>query len=84
MDIDTDKIDEMTLALMHLVMFGDKVGTRAWKGFDWDTLARLHEKGYIANPRGKAKSVWMTDEGARRAEELFHKHFALPGPPAGV
>jgi Domain of unknown function (DUF6429) len=31
--------------------------SRAWKGFDWETLDRLYEKGWIENPRSKAKSV---------------------------
>ena len=50
-------------------------GARAWKGFDWETMNRLHEKGFIANPVGKAKSVVMTEEGYKKAEELFNKFF---------
>ena len=79
MEYDRDKVDEMTLALMHPVSFTEKVrdtcGTRAWKGFDWDTLGRLCEKGYISEPKGKARSVWMSEEGAKRSTELFMKHF---------
>jgi len=30
MDYDHEKVDEMTLALMYLVLHGDKWGTRAW------------------------------------------------------
>jgi hypothetical protein len=70
-----DKVDEMTLALLHLVMEKGKDGARAWKGFDWETMNRLHEKGYISNPKSKAKSVVVSDEGVRLAEELFKKHF---------
>jgi hypothetical protein len=70
-----DKVDEMTLALLHLVTEKGKDGARAWKGFDWDTMNRLHEKGYICDPRSKAKSVVVSEEGARLAEELFKKHF---------
>ena len=58
-----DKVDEMTLALLYLVMTQDREGTRAWKGFDWETMDRLNEKGYISNPKGKAKSVTLSDEG---------------------
>ncbi len=72
-----DKVDEMTLALLYLVMEKSKEGTRAWKGFDWDTMNRLYEKGYISNPKSKAKSVTMSEEGARLAEELFGKHFSV-------
>jgi Mn-dependent DtxR family transcriptional regulator len=38
-------------------------------------MDRLHEKGYISNPVGKAKSVEMTEEGFRKAKELFGRHF---------
>ncbi len=75
MDLDTDKIDDAVLALLLL---GLHDGCRAWKGFDWDAMDRLHEKGYISEPRGKAKSVVFTDEGQQRAEwllkELFGRH----------
>ncbi len=71
MDYDKDKVDEMTLALLYLVMSGG----RAWKGFDWETMNRLHEKGWITNPRCRAKSVGVTEEGEKKAAELFRKHF---------
>ncbi len=77
MNYDEDKIDEYTLALLYLVTHErqEGLGARAWKGFDWDTLNRLHEKGYISNPIGKAKSVVMTEEGFLKAEELFERYF---------
>ena len=78
MDFDEEKVDEMTLALMYLVTHSDKYGSRAWKGFDWGTMDRLHEKGYISDPKSKARSVVMTDEGAQLSERLFQKHFSLP------
>lgn len=77
MDFDKDKVDDMTLALLYLVIC-ERVkgfGGRAWKSFDWATLNRLHEKGLIMDPKGKAKSVGMTEEGIKRAEALFVKHF---------
>lgn len=77
MSYNKDKVDEMTLALLYLVMTTDKAGTRAWKGFDWETMNRLYEKGYISNPERAAKSVAVSEEGARRAEELFRKYFAV-------
>jgi hypothetical protein len=77
MNYDTDKIDEYTLTLMYLVVSDrhEGYGARAWKGFDWDTMKRLHEKGYISNPIGKAKSAGMTEEGSLKARELFERHF---------
>jgi hypothetical protein len=76
MEYDKDRVDEVTLALLYLVMHDeDEYGARAWKGFDWDTMNRLHERGFIGNPVGKTKSVVVTPEGCKRAKELFKKHF---------
>ena len=36
MRYDRERVDEITLALMYLVLHGGKCGTRAWKGFDCD------------------------------------------------
>jgi hypothetical protein len=73
MEYDEDKVDEMVLALLFLTVHD---GYRAWKGHDWDAMDRLHKKGMIDNPVGKAKSVVLTEHGLRRSEELFAKHFA--------
>jgi hypothetical protein len=75
MDYDKDKVDEMTLALLYLVTTEDKTGARAWKGFDWETMNRLHEKGYISNPKSTAKSVVLTGDGAKHSAESFKRHF---------
>lgn len=71
-DIDTDRVDDAILALLLL---GRHDGMRAWKGFDWDALDRLHTKGLISNPVGKAKSVVFTDKGLEWAEALFERMF---------
>ena len=75
MEYDKDKVDEMVLALLYLTTHDQ--GTRAWKGMDWDTMDRLHDKGYIGNPKSKAKSVTLTEEGEKLSEEFFKKHFGL-------
>ena len=78
MDYDKDKVDDMALALLYLNSWGEKSGgVRAWKSLAWQITDRLFEKGYISDPKSKAKSIWLTDEGARRSEELFAKHFGL-------
>jgi hypothetical protein len=81
MDLNEDKIDEYTLALLYLVSHDreEGLGARAWKGFDWDTLNRLHDKGYLANPIGKAKSVGMSEEGFLKSKQLFELHFVKKG-----
>ena len=70
--VDTNKIDDTVLALLWLTMCGD---ARAWKGHDWDTLGRLHEKGMICDPVGKAKSVALTPKGLEHCERLFREMF---------
>jgi DNA-binding PadR family transcriptional regulator len=72
MRLDNDKIDEAVLALLIL---GIHDGSRAWKGFDWEALNRLHEKGFISDPRGKAKSVVLTEKGLIEAQYLLEKLF---------
>jgi len=63
------------LALLYLVRWKDGDSSRAWKGFDWETMNRLHEKGFISDPRGKAKSVILWEEGFQEAEKLFQEFF---------
>lgn len=77
MEYDKDKVDEMVLALLYLTSSRDKYATRAWKGLDWQVMERLHEKGYISNPRGKSASVVVSAEGARLSKELFFKYFGI-------
>ena len=73
MEIDSEKIDDAVLALLHLTLH-DRF--RAWKGHDWDALDRLYRKGMICDPVGKAKSVVLTDEGLAESERLFRELFA--------
>jgi Domain of unknown function (DUF6429) len=75
-EVDADKIDEAVLALLYLTLHD---GVRAWKGFDWDALDRLHRKGMIYDPVGKAKSVVLTDVGLAESERLFRKLFVKLG-----
>lgn len=73
-DFDRDKVDEIVLALMQLTLHDYY---RAWKGFDWETLDRLYEKGWIENPRSKAKSVVLTETGFAKSAGLFQHYFGL-------
>lgn len=71
MNYDANKVDDMVLALLHLTSSSDRGVVRAWRSHDWDALDRLHEKGLISDPKTKAKSVVLSDEGEQRARELF-------------
>ena len=71
-DIDEEKIDDAVLALLGLTLHD---GCRVWKSMDWEVMNRLHEKGLISNPVGKAKSVSFKEEGQQKSEEFFNKLF---------
>ena len=72
MDLDTDKIDDAALALLSLTLHDSN---RVWKGIDWEITDRLHEKGLIHDPMGKAKSVTLTAEGLAHAEKTRNDLF---------
>lgn len=73
MNYDANRVDDMVLALLHLTSSSARGIVSAWKSHDWDALDRLHEKGLISDPKTRAKSVVLSDEGAQRARELFQK-----------
>jgi hypothetical protein len=72
MDYDENELDDTVLALLYMTLHD---GARAWKGFDFGVMDRLHEKGFILDPRGKAKSVVFTEEGLARSKRLFDAKF---------
>jgi hypothetical protein len=73
MELDANKIDDAVLALLFL---GLHEGDRVWKWFDWESMNRLHEQGYISDPRSKTKSVVLTVEGLARSRQLFEQLFS--------
>lgn len=75
-DLRTDEIDEAVLALLYLNAFEDHGQIRSWKSFDWHAMDRLHERGFIGDPKSKAKSVPLTADGFAAAEESFRKRLA--------
>lgn len=72
---DERQVQDTVLALMHLNAHKDKYGWRAWKTFPWEATDGLHERDLISDPKSKAKSVMLTEEGARLAEQLFMEMF---------
>ncbi len=74
MELDDEKIDRALLALLYLGLHEE---WRAWKGFDWDAMSRLHEKGFISDPVSKAKSIVFTETGRAEARRLLIELFGL-------
>lgn len=73
---DKEKLAEVALAVLWLSVHGDKYSARVWKSLDWDLLDILHENGWVYDPKNKAKSVGLTKDGEKLAEEFFEKHFS--------
>lgn len=73
MTYNRDRAGELTLALMDLTLHDD---VRVWKGYSWDVLDHLFEQGLITDPRSKAKSVILTNEGLARSAALFEAYLA--------
>jgi hypothetical protein len=70
-------LEDLTLFLLYAQPWREKIAEpiyaqRSWRGYDFIVLDRLAQNGYISRSR-KAKSVILTDEGVKRAEELKRK-----------
>jgi predicted transcriptional regulator len=63
MEYDFDRVDEVVLALLALTQFSHHGQTRAWKTIDFAVMDRLHEKGFIEDPKNRNRSIALTDEG---------------------
>ena len=72
MTLNQQKVEDSVLAVLWLTLHDERV---AWKTIDWETMDRLHQKGYISNPAHRAKSVVLSDEGLSRAARLAEKLF---------
>jgi len=70
-------IKELTLLLIYLTSWQEDVGLtkvqRSWKGYPFEVLDELNEKGYIDGSK-RAKSVYLTEEGLSKVKELMKKY----------
>jgi hypothetical protein len=73
--IDKDRLAESALAIPSLTLHDSG---RVWKGLDWHRMDLLHEKGWIVDPQSKAKSLVLTEDGERLAQEFLSKYFGQP------
>jgi len=67
-EYDHEKVEEIVMAYLTL-----HDTSRAWKGFDWETLDRLYEKGWRENPRGKALHNQLACFSGISASQRIHK-----------
>jgi hypothetical protein len=75
-------LEDLTLVLLYAWSWCEKIGkslyvVRSWKGYDFEVLDRLSEKGYIFGSH-RSKSVILTDEGLKRGEELKRRLVIVP------
>ncbi len=75
-------VKELTILLMYLTRFRewDYSGPgldMAWKGYDFNIINNLDEEGYIRQGSHRSKSVAITEEGIRLAQELLEKYSIL-------
>ena len=80
MTYDESKIEDAVLALLAIFSFD---GGRAWKGFDFDVMARLHAQYLIENPASKNNSVWLTPQGLERGRKIAEQIFSSSPGDAG-
>lgn len=77
-----EAIDDLSLALMYLTRFGDREGRHYdeifWKGYDFDSVERLDNEGFIVNPKrkrgGDYKYAYLTEKGRIRAREILDEY----------
>jgi len=74
MEYDDKLIEDAVLAL--LAAFSSNSGN-TWKGFDFETMNRLHEHGFISNPVNRNKSIWLTEEGLERGRRIADQLFGV-------
>lgn len=80
-------IEELTLLLMYLTSWEEdgyvsdendeikegKIKT-CWKGYSFDVINKLTDKGYLFPSKYKNKSVTLTKEGEELAKKLIDKY----------
>ncbi len=71
MSCNRERASDLVLALMQLTIHE---GVRTWKSCDWELMNDLFERGYISDPRSKAKSVVLTEAGMDRSRDMFEKY----------
>jgi hypothetical protein len=74
-------VEDLTLLLIYLTSWQegptpDLSARRAWKGYLFEMLDALEEKGLIQQSR-RAKSLYLTPEGIRQAQELEKRYTSL-------
>jgi len=84
--ISKEDIENLTLLLIYLTSwdenykkeYDEKPILRAWKNYSFEIIDSLKEKDLISGSM-KAKSVYITDKGIKKAKELLNNFFPDSG-----
>jgi hypothetical protein len=82
-EADEALLEDLTLLVIYLSSWEEELAPdlivrRAWKGYLFEVLNALEEKGYISQTR-RAKSLTLTEAGVVRAEEIEERYRASKG-----
>ena len=82
-----NNIEELTLLLMYLTAWEEEgfyydeddnlnkdLFKNTWKGYSFDAINKLTDKGYLFPTKYKNKSVTLTKEGEELAKKLVEKY----------
>ena len=82
-----DTINELTLLLLYLTSWDEEgiefdendipdraIFKRSFKGYPFDSLNELTDKGYLFQSSYKSKSVTLTTEGIQMAKKVLEKY----------
>jgi hypothetical protein len=79
-EADEALLEDLTLLVIYLSSWEEELAAdltvrRAWKGYLFEVLNALEEKGYISQTR-RAKSLTLTEAGVERAEQIEERYTA--------
>jgi hypothetical protein len=74
MDDQEKVIEDLTLALVFLTSWTERNDDmpRSWKGYDFEVLNALAERGLIEDSR-RAKSAYLTPDGVEQARAILSR-----------
>lgn len=67
-----EQMERLTLLMLYLQSWNENGVARAWKGYDFDVLNKLNEKGFVNDRRGN-KSLYITEKGIEEAKKIMAK-----------
>lgn len=67
-----ERLENLTLLMIYLQSWKTGPNWMAWKGYDFQILNKLNEKGFISDKK-TWKSLFITDKGIEKAKQILEK-----------